>query len=170
MEIKFVDLNRQYRTIEAEVQDAISRVLNRADFVLGSEVELFEAEFAAYCDAAFAVGLDSGASALELGLQALGVGQGDEVIVPVNSFFASAAAVMHIGATPVFADIDPLTYTIDVQHIPDLITPRTKAIMPVHLYGQPAQMDTIMALAKRHGLWVIEDACQAHGGRYKGWR
>lgn len=170
MNIKFVDLNRQYASIAPEINEAIQRVLDRADFVLGTEVERFEEEFADYCEAAYAVGLDSGASALELGLQALGVGPGDDVLVPVNTFFASAAAIAHVGARPVFADVDPITYTIDVSQAASLITPRTKAIMPVHLYGQPAGMQPIMQLAQQHGLWVVEDACQAHGARYNGQR
>jgi dTDP-4-amino-4,6-dideoxygalactose transaminase len=170
MEIKLVDLSRQYRSIKQEVDQAVARALDRADFILGAEVESFEQEFASYCEAACAVGLDSGASALELGLRALGIGAGDEVIVPANTFFASAAAVASVGATPVFADVDPATYTIGVQQIAGHITGRTKAIMPVHLYGQPAEMDQIMELATRRGLLVIEDACQAHGARYKGRR
>ncbi|HEU5011851.1 MAG TPA: DegT/DnrJ/EryC1/StrS family aminotransferase [Roseiflexaceae bacterium] len=170
MNIKFVDLNRQYASIAPEINEAIQRVLDRADFVLGTEVERFEEEFADYCEAAYAVGLDSGASALELGLQALGVGPGDDVLVPVNTFFASAAAIAHVGARPVFVDVDPITYTIDVSQAASLITPRTKAIMPVHLYGQPAGMQPIMQLAQQHGLWVVEDACQAHGARYNGQR
>jgi dTDP-4-amino-4,6-dideoxygalactose transaminase len=170
MNIKFVDLNRQYASIAPEINEAIQRVLDRADFVLGTEVERFEEEFADYCEAAYAVGLDSGASALELGLQALGVGLGDDVLVPVNTFFASAAAIAHVGARPVFVDVDPITYTIDVSQAASLITPRTKAIMPVHLYGQPAGMQPIMQLAQQHGLWVVEDACQAHGARYNGQR
>lgn len=170
MNIKFVDLNRQYQALKPEIDHAIARVLDRTDFILGEEVRRFEEEFAAYCQANYAVGLDSGTSALELGLRALGIGAGDEVLVPVNSFIASALAVSFTGATPVFVDVDPVTYNADVQRLVRHITPRTKAIMPVHLYGQPAEMDAIMEVAEGYGLFVIEDACQAHGARYKGRR
>jgi dTDP-4-amino-4,6-dideoxygalactose transaminase len=170
VEVKFVDLQRQYQAIKPEIDSAIAGVLNRTDFILGGEVARFEEEFAHYCEAKYAVGLESGASALELGLQALGVGAGDEVLVPANSFIASATPVSFVGATPVFVDVDPITYTIDVQQLERHITPRTKAIVPVHLYGQPADMDPIMQVAKRYSLLVVEDACQAHGARYKGHR
>jgi len=163
-------LNRQYQALKPEIDRAIAHVLDRTDFILGEEVRRFEKEFAAYCQANYAVGLDSGTSALELGLRALGIGAGDEVLVPANSFIASALAVSFTGATPVFVDVDPATYNIDVQQLAQHITPRTKAIMPVHLYGQPAEMDAITEVAERYGLFVIEDACQAHGARYKGRR
>ncbi len=168
--VKFVDLGRQYRRIQPEIDRAISRVLDRTDFILGDDVHFFEEEFAAYCEAKYAVGLDSGTSALELGLRALGIGPGDEVLVPTNSFIASASAVSFTGAKPVLVDANPFTYTIDVQELTKHITPRTRAIMPVHLYGQPAEMGTIMQVAEQHNLFVIEDACQAHGARYKGRR
>ncbi len=167
MKVKFVDLNRQYQALKPEIDHAIARVLDRTDFVLGEEVRRFEEEFAAYCQTNYAVGLDSGTSALELGLRALGIKAGDEVLVPANSFIASALAVSFTGATPVFVDVDPVTYNIDVGQLVQRITPRTKAIMPVHLYGQPAGMDAIMEIAERYSLFVIEDACQAHGARYK---
>ncbi len=170
MEIRFVDLRRQYRAIKAEVDSAIARVLERTDFILGEEVQCFEEEFARYCGASYAVGVDSGTAALELALRALGIGPGDEVLVPANSFIASAAAVTFSGATPVLVDVDPLTYNLDVQAAARRVTPHTKAIIPVHLYGQPADMDAVTALAARHGLFVVEDACQAHGARYKGRR
>lgn len=170
MEVPFVDLGAQYASIEAEVNQAIARVLRRNDFVLGQDVEAFEAEFAAYCDTDYAIGMDSGLSALELLLRAYGVGPGDEVITQANTFIATALAVSGVGATPVLVDMDPHTYMIDVAQIEAAITPRTKAIMPVHLYGQLADMDAIMAIAERHHLVVIEDACQAHGARYKGRR
>ncbi len=170
MEIRFVDLRRQYRALSAEVDQAIARVLERADFVLGEEVGRFEEEFAEFCQAKYAVGVDSGTSALELALRGLGIGPGDEVLVPANSFIASAAAVSFAGAAPVLVDCDPLTYNLDVQQAARRVTPRTKAIIPVHLYGQPADMDAVSALAARHGLYVVEDACQAHGARYKGRR
>lgn len=170
MEVKLVDLNRQYQAIKPEIDSAIARVLDRTDFILGEEVRRFQEEFASYCQVEHAVGLDSGTSALELGVRALGIGAGDEVLVPANSFIASASAVSFTGATPVFVDVDPVTYNIDVQQLAQRITPRTKAIMPVHLYGQPAEMDAIMEVVERYGLFVIEDACQAHGARYKGRR
>lgn len=170
MNIKFVDLGRQYATIKSEVDSAIAGVLGRTDFVLGADVARFEEEFAQYCETSYAVGLASGAAALELALRALDIGPGDEVVVPANSFFASASAISLAGATPVFVDADPVTYGISTEQIEERITPRTRAIIPVHLYGQPADMDPIMELAGRHGLYVIEDACQAHGARYKGRR
>lgn len=168
--VKFVDLSRQYRSIKAEVNVAIADVLERSDFILGDDVTQFEHEFAEYCQAEAAVGVDNGTSALELGLRALGIGPGDEVLVPVNTFMASASAVSFTGATPVFVDCDRATYNIDVSKIEQHITPRTRAIMPVHLYGQPADLDPILTIALKHHLYVVEDACQAHGARYKGHR
>jgi dTDP-4-amino-4,6-dideoxygalactose transaminase len=169
-QIPFVDLTAQYRTIAAEINETTSRVIQEADFILGREVRLFEEEFAAFCEARYAVGLDSGTSALELALRAYDIGPGDEVITAANSFIASALAISHAGATPVLVDVDPFTYTIDVTGIERAITSRTKAILPVHLYGHPAHMDPIRQLAEQRGLIVIEDACQAHGARYKGRR
>lgn len=166
--VKFVDLKAQYQEIKAEIDGAMALVLERADFILGKEVSWFEDEFAQYCGTTYAVGVDNGTSALELSLRALDVGPGDEVLVPTNSFIATAAAVSFTGATPVFVDVDALSYHIDVEQMASKITPRTKAIIPVHLYGQPVDMDPIMAVAERHGLFVVEDACQAHGARYKG--
>lgn len=168
--IRLVDLTRQYQLIRPEIDAAIAQVLTRADFVLGCELERFEEEFADYCQAAEAVGLDSGASALELGLRALGIGPGDDVLVPANSFIATATAASFAGARPVFVDVDPQTYTIDVRSCEERITPATRAVIPVHLYGQPADMDAVMDLAARRGLAVVEDACQAHGARYRGRR
>jgi dTDP-4-amino-4,6-dideoxygalactose transaminase len=168
--VKFVDLSRQYRSIKAEVSAAIAGVLERSDFILGDDVTQFEHEFAEYCQAEAAVGVDNGTSALELALRALGIGPGDEVLVPVNTFMASASAVSFTGATPVFVDCDRATYNIDISKIEQHITPRTRAIMPVHLYGQPADLDPILAIALKHHLYVVEDACQAHGARYKGHR
>ena len=168
--VPFVDLAAQYSDIAAEVQDAINGVLARTDFILGREVRLFEEEFAAYCGVARAVGVDSGTSALELALRACGVGAGDEVIVPANTFVATALAASYVGATPVLVDVNPETHLVDIGQVRDAIGPRTKAIMPVHLFGRPADMDAIMTVARQHGLRVIEDACQAHGARYKGRR
>ncbi len=168
--VPFVDLVAQYESIKGEIDAAISGVLRRADFVLGEDVELFETEFAAYCGAAQAVAVDSGTSALELALRAFHIGEGDEVITVANTFIATASAISFTGARPVLVDCDPRTYTIDVAQVESAITPRTRAIIPVHLYGQAADMDPIVAIAGRYGLVVIEDACQAHGARYKGRR
>jgi dTDP-4-amino-4,6-dideoxygalactose transaminase len=167
-QVPFVDLGAQYRTIAAEIDDAVSKVIRETDFILGREVRLFEEEFARFCEAQYAIGVDSGTSALELALRAYDIGPGDEVITVANSFIASALAISHTGATPVLVDVDPETYTMDVAAIEKAITPRTKAIIPVHLYGQHADMDPILQLAQRHQLVVVEDACQAHGARYKG--
>jgi dTDP-4-amino-4,6-dideoxygalactose transaminase len=169
-QVPFVDLAAQYRTIAGEINEATSKVLQEADFILGREVNLFEEEFAAFCEAKYAVGVDSGTSALELALRAYDIGPGDEVITAANSFIASALAISHAGAKPVLVDVDPGTYTMDVTAIASAITPRTKAVLPVHLYGHPAHMDPIRQLAEKRGLVVIEDACQAHGTRYRGRR
>ncbi len=166
----FVDLSAQFASIRDDIEAAIAGVLERNDFILGDSVARFEEEMAAYCEAAHAVGVDSGTSALELALMALGVGSGDEVITVANTFIASALAISYVGATPVLVDIDPDTYQIDPALIEAAITPRTKAIMPVHLYGHPADMDPINEIARSHGLKVVEDASQAHGARYKGRR
>lgn len=168
--VPFVDLGAQYRTIASEMGQAISQVIRETDFILGREVHLFEEEFAAFCEAHYAIGVDSGTSALELALRAFDIGPGDEVITAANSFIASALAISHAGGTPVLVDVDPYTYTLDVTAIERAITRRTKAVIPVHLYGHPADMDPIRQLADKHGLVVIEDACQAHGARYKGKR
>jgi dTDP-4-amino-4,6-dideoxygalactose transaminase len=168
--VPFVDLGAQYRDIAAEINDAISKVIQEADFILGHEVRQFEEEFAAFCDARHAVGVDSGTSALELALRAFDIGPGDEVITAANSFIASALGISHAGAQPVLVDVDPFTYTMDVKAVERAITRRTKAILPVHLYGHPAHMGPLRQLAEKHGLVVIEDACQAHGARYEGKR
>src|SRR5256884_141574 len=169
-QVPFVDLAAQYSTIADEINETTSRIIQKADFILGREVRLFEEEFAAFSEARYAVGVDSGTSALELALRAYDIGPGDEVITAANSFIASALAISHAGATPVLVDVDPFTHTIDVTGIERAITSRTKAIIPVHLYGHPAHMDPIRQIAEQHGLIVIEDACQAHGARYKGRR
>jgi dTDP-4-amino-4,6-dideoxygalactose transaminase len=168
--IPFVDLKAQYLSIKADVDGAIQGVLDSCQFTLGSEVAAFEAEFAGYCQAAHGIGVNTGTSALHLALLAAGVGPGDEVITVPFTFIATVSAIDYTGATPVFVDIDPRSFTMDVSAIEAAITPRTKAILPVHLYGQPADMDPIIAIARRHGLVVIEDACQAHGAEYKGRR
>ncbi|MCB0190950.1 MAG: DegT/DnrJ/EryC1/StrS family aminotransferase [Anaerolineae bacterium] len=167
MNIPFVDLQIEYRTIKKDVNTAITKVLARSDFVLGQAVQEFEDAFACYCQAAFAVGVDSGFSALELILRAYGIGYGDEVITAANTFVATALAISTCGAKPVFVDIDPDTYNLNPDLLEAAITPATRAIIPVHLYGQPADMDPILAIARQYGLKVIEDACQAHGARYK---
>ncbi len=169
-QVPFVDLGAQHATVDADVREAIDGLFERTDFILGESVVAFEQEFAAYSETQFAVGVDSGTSALELALRAYSVGPGDEVITAANTFIATALAISYTGATPVLVDVDPETYTMDVSALERAITPATKAVLPVHLYGQPADMDPIMEIARAHGLIVIEDACQAHGARYKGRR
>ncbi|MBK8814674.1 MAG: DegT/DnrJ/EryC1/StrS family aminotransferase [Methylococcaceae bacterium] len=168
--IPFVDLKAQYASIKDEVNAAIQHVLDTCQFTLGSEVAAFEQEFASYCNAQFGIGVNTGTSALHMALLAAGVGPGDEVITVPFTFVATVASIYYTGATPVLVDIDPKTFTIDVNAIEAAITERTKAILPVHLYGQPADMDPILEIAKRHNLVVIEDAAQAHGAEYKGKR
>lgn len=170
MNIPFVELTAQHRYLRNEINAAIQRVLDRGDFILGQDVSALEEEFAAYCGTKYAVGVDSGLSALELSLRAFGVGPGHEVIVPAHTFTATAAAVTFAGATPVFVDVDPETWNIDTGKIEAAITPRTKAILPVHLYGLPADMHMILGIAEKYKLIVVEDACQAHGAMYKGYR
>ena len=166
--IPLVDLRAQYLSIKNEIDAAVAHVLDTGQFVLGDEVEAFEREFASYSGAADGIGLNSGTSALHLALLAAGVRAGDEVITVPFTFVATVAAIGYIGARAVFVDIDPATFTMDVTQLEGAITPRTKAIVPVHLYGQPADMDPIIAIARRHNLVVIEDACQAHGAAYNG--
>lgn len=168
MAIPLVDLKAQYRTIKPEIDAAVSRILENTSFILGSEVEGFEKSFAQYCETQHAIGVCSGTSALQLAMMACGIGAGDEVITTPFTFIATAAAISHTGATPVFVDIAERTYNLDPAKVEAAITPRTKAILPVHLYGQPAEMDALLDIAKRHGLRVIEDACQAVGATYQG--
>ena len=168
--IPFVDLAAQYSSLAGEIEASMLGVLRTTDFILGKEVNAFEEAFARYCGVEHAIGLDTGMSALELALEAYDIGAGDEVITVANSFIATALSVSHSGARPVLVDADPVTYSIDVSAIERAITPRTKAIMPVHLYGLPVDMDPLMEIAARHHLIVIEDACQGHGARYKGRR
>lgn len=170
MNIPWVDLTIQHKNLRNEINAAIQGTLDRADFILGHEVEKFEEEFASFCGVKYAVGVDNGLSALELSLRAFGIGPGHEVIVPTHTFTATAAAISFAGATPVFVDADPETWNIDVEKIEDAITPRTKAILPVHLYGLPADMHMILGVAEKYNLTVIEDGCQAHGANYKGRR
>ena len=168
--IPFVDLKAQYQSIKEEVNGAIQGVLDSCQFTLGSEVVAFEKEFAEYSGSVHGMGVNTGTSALHLALLAAGVGRGDEVITVPFTFVATVSAVDYTGAKAVFVDIDPVTFTMDPAQVEAAITPRTKAIIPVHLYGQTADMDPIMAIAKKHGLVVIEDAAQAHGAEYKGRR
>lgn len=168
--IPFVDLKAQYHNIKEEIDAAIARVLESSQFVLGDEVAAFEEEFAAYCGARYGIAVNSGTSALHLALLAAGIGPGDEVITVPFTFVATVAAICYTGARPVFVDIEPRSYTMDVNQIEGAITEQTKAILPVHLYGQPADMDPILEIARRYDLIVIEDAAQAHGAEYKGRR
>lgn len=168
--IPFVDLKAQYQAIKGEVDQAVARVLESGQFTLGEEVAAFEREFAAYCGVRHAVAVNSGTSALHLALLAAGVGPGDEVITVPFTFVATVAAILYTGARPVLVDIEPRSYTMDVTKLEAAVTPRTKAIVPVHLYGQAADMDPILEIAARRRLVVIEDAAQAHGAEYKGRR
>lgn len=168
IKIPALDLKAQYRSIKPEIDAAVAGVLESCQFILGPEVATFETEFAAYCETTACVALNSGTSALHLALLAAGIGPGDEVITVPFTFVASVAAILYAGARPVLVDIDPRSFTMDPAAIEAAITPRTKAILPVHLYGQPVDMDPIMEIAQRHGLVVIEDAAQAHGAKYHG--
>lgn len=170
MNIPFLDLGTSYRELKTEIDAAIHRVLDSGWYILGPEVDAFEAEWAAYCGADHAVGLANGLDALILALRALDIGPGADVIVPSNTYIATWLAVTAVGARPVPVEPDPVTHNIDPDRIAAVITPATRAILPVHLYGQPADLDPILALARQYGLAVIEDAAQAHGARYKGRR
>lgn len=170
MKVPFLDLGASYLELKPEIDAAIQRVLSSGWYILGPEVEAFEAEWANYCEAKYAVGLANGLDALILALRALGVGKGDEVIVPSNTYIATWLAVSAVGATPVPVEPDPATYNIDSSRIEAAITKKTKVLLPVHLYGQPVDLDPILALARKYNLFVVEDAAQAHGARYKGKR
>src|SRR3982750_3345361 len=170
MPVPFIDLNQQYLGLRDEVLSAVDRVFHSTQFVLGKEAAAFEEEFAAYCGAQHGIAVNSGTSALHLALLAGGIGPGDEVITVPFTFVATTAAIVYTGARPVFVDIDPVSYTMDPAQIEAAITSRTKAILPVHLYGHPADMDPICGVPRRHNLLVIEDAAQAHGAEYKGRR
>lgn len=170
MTVPYFDLKKQYSGMREEILGALDRVCGSASFILGEEVGKFEKEFAALCEAKYCVAVNCGTSALHLALLSLGVGPGDEVITTPNTFIATAEAVCYTGARPVFVDIDPKTANLDPALIERAITSRTKVILPVHLYGRPADMDRILDLADRRGLKVIEDACQAHGARCRGRR
>ncbi len=166
--VPLVDLHAQFEPLREEIFHAWDSALESMRLFLGPNVQAFEQEFASYLGVRHAIGVSDGTNAVHLALRACGIGPGDEVITVSHTFIATGEAILLAGATPVFVDIDPLTYTMDVDQIAQAITPRTKAILPVHLYGQCADMDPMMDLARQHGLWVIEDACQAHGSEYKG--
>ena len=168
MKVPFLDLKAQYLTIKNEIDDAIDAVIENTAFSGGPFVEKFEQEFAEFCQCNYAIGVSSGTSALWLAMQGLGIGQGDEVITVPNTFIATVEAITFCGATPVFVEIDEKTYNINPFLIEAAITSKTKAIVPVHLFGQMADMDPIIEIARKHNLYVIEDACQAHGAEYKG--
>ena len=170
LSVPFVDVRSAYESVKGDIDTAIRRVIERSDFILGAAVEEFEAAFASYCGVGHAVGVDSGFSALELILRAYEVGPGHEVVTAANTFVATVAAIEAAGARPVLVDVLPDTYTLDPDRLRAAITPATRAVVPVHLYGQPAEMDAITAIAADHRLWVFEDACQAHGARYRGRR
>jgi dTDP-4-amino-4,6-dideoxygalactose transaminase len=164
------DITRQYQRIKDEVAAAIAEVLPTGRYVLGPNVQAFEEEFAAYCQTRYAVGISNGTEALHLALLACGVGPGDEVITVPNTYAATVFAISYCGATPVFVDVDRVTFNVDVSQIEGRITPRTRAILPVHMYGQIVDMEPLLEVARRHRLWVIEDAAHAHGALYKGRR
>lgn len=170
MKIPLVDLRAQYATLKPEMDAAIQRTIDSTAFILGPEVKRFEDSFAAFCNVRHAIGVDSGTAALHLALLALDIGPGDEVITTAHTFVATSEAIAVTGARPVFVDIDPRTYNLDPNCVEEAITPRTRAILPVHLYGQPAELDRILDIARRHNLRVIEDAAQAHGAEYRGRR
>lgn len=170
MRVHFVDLKAQYNNIKDDILEGITKVIDNTSFILGPQVKEFEEKFAVFSQAKYAVGVASGTDAILLSLKSLGIGPGDEVITAANTFIASVLGISYAGAVPVLVDNDPVTYNIDPTKIEAAITPRTKAIMPIHLYGQMADMDAIMEIAKKHNLKVIEDACQAHGAEYKGCR
>ncbi|MDP3190358.1 DegT/DnrJ/EryC1/StrS aminotransferase family protein [Rhodoferax sp.] len=170
MSVPFLDLGAAYRELQPEIDAAVARVLASGYYIGGPEVEQFETDYATYCGVTHAIGVANGLDALHLVLRAMDVGPGDEVIVPSNTYIATWLAVSQCGATPVPVEPDARTYNIDPALIEAAVTPRTKVILPVHLYGQPADMDSILAVARKHGLRVLEDGAQAHGARYKGQR
>ena len=168
IKVPYLDLKAQYRSIKPEIDEAVARVLDSCQFVLGPEVAEFEKDFASYCGTSECIALNSGTSALHLALLAAGVGPGDEVITVPFTFVASVATILYAGAKPVLVDIEPRTFNMNPDALQAAISPRTKAIVPVHLYGHPADMDPILEVARKHNLVVIEDAAQAHGATYKG--
>jgi dTDP-4-amino-4,6-dideoxygalactose transaminase len=168
--VAFVDLYAQHQEVEQELLEVFQRVLKKSSFILGPEVVAFEQAFASYIGAKECLAVNNGTTALQLVLEALEIGPGDEVITVANTFIATAEAISAVGAQPVFVDADPVSYTMDPQLVEAAITPNTKAILPVHLYGQSADLDALLAIARRHNLYLVEDACQAHGATYKGKR
>lgn len=166
--LPLVDLKLQYKNLKSEIDAAIHRVLENTTFILGPEVEHFERRFAAFCEVEHCIGVANGTDATAMALQAVGVVAGDEVITVPNTFIATVEGITEIGAIPVFVDVLDTTMLMDPTKLESAITPKTKAILPVHLYGQVADMDLILDIAKKHGLKVVEDACQAHGAQYKG--
>lgn len=170
LNVPFVDLQAQYQSIKEDVDAAVLAVFSRGDFILGQDVRAFEEEFAAWCGVKHAIGVDSGLSAIDVGLRGFNIGEGDEVITVANTYIATALGASAAGAIPVLVDCDPVTYNMDPSKIEAAITPNTRAIIPVHLYGQTAEMDPILEIAEKHNLLVFEDAAQAHGAYYKGKR
>jgi len=168
MMIPLVDLKAQYNSIKSEIDNAIQRVLDNTSFIMGDELKKFEEEFALFCNTKYAIGVANGSDALILALRACGISKGNEVFTVPHSFISTTEAITHVGGKIVFVDINPKTYTIDVSKIEEKISHKTKAIIPVHLYGQPADMDPILKIAKKYDLKIIEDAAQAHGAEYKG--
>jgi len=167
MKVNFVDLGAQYESIKDEIAPQVKKVFKSGGFILSDEVKLFEEKFAKYCNVKYAVGVNSGTDAIYLALLSLGIGRGDEVIIPAHTYIATALAVSFTGAKPVLVDIDAVTYNIDIDKIKSAITKETKAIIPVHLYGQPVDMKPILKLAKKYSLKVVEDSAQAHGAVYR---
>ena len=170
MSVPFIDFKEQNRLIQGEVDSGFKKVFEKGDYILGEQAHVFEAAFSKYCGVQYGVGVNSGTDALHLALMALDIQEGDEVIVPTHTFIATALCVSFCRAKPVFVDIEPDTYNIDPKAFQAAITKKTKAVIPVHIYGQPADMDEIIAIARKHGIKIVEDAAQAHGSRYKGKR
>lgn len=170
IKVPFLDLQTQYRELKTEIDSAITEVLETSGFILGPEVAKFEKNFAQFNEVGFSIGVANGTDSLRLAYEALGIGAGDEVIIPAHTFVATAIGVMEVGATPVLVDIDPNSFLIDYEKLEAAVTSRTKAICPVHLYGRVCDMDTVMGFASKHGLRVVEDTAQAHGARWKGKR
>lgn len=166
--IPLVDLKAQFLTIEEEINDAITDVLSKCNFILGDAVTEFETRFAEFCDSKYCVGVASGTDALHLALRVLGIGEGDEVITATNTFVATVLSISYVGARPVLVDIDPETYNMDLDKVEEKITSKTKAIIPVHLYGRPVNMQRLMDISKKYNLDIVEDACHAHGAIYNG--
>lgn len=168
MNVPFIDFSEQYKTIKDEIDRGMKAVFEKGNFILGEEQQAFEEEFARYCDTSYGIGVNSGTDALYLALGALNISVGDEVILPTFTFIATALCVSYTGAKPVFVDIEEETFNVDPQKLEEAITDKTKAVILVHLYGQPANMDEIQDIAKKHNIAIVEDACQAHGATYNG--